>query len=81
LKTTMTDRIRNTVDIITRKLSLIRALFIVSVAIGEPSKEVQEEFHRAIGDILEGKTLANLQLTYIDKDKVKQEVTWLHDHP
>jgi len=75
------DRIRNSLDFITRRLSLIRALYIVSIATNGPPEDVKEEFHRAIGDVLEGKTLAELQLAHINKDKVREEVSWLHEHP
>lgn len=82
LKAKMTDsnRLRNTVELITRRLSLVRALYIVSIAMPGSPDSIKEEFHRAVGDVLEGKTLADLKLSHINKEKVRHEVTWLQEH-
>jgi len=66
-------------DVATQRLSLIRALYIVSVATQRPRDEVLAEFHQAVGDVLEGMALPMLALTLIDKDKVREEASWLHD--
>lgn len=66
-------------DIATQRLSLIRALYIVSVATQGPRDEIQTEFHQAVGDVLEGMALPMLSLTYIQRDKVREEASWLQD--
>jgi hypothetical protein len=66
-------------NLATQRLSLIRALYIVSVATQRPREEVLTEFHQAIGDVLEGMALPTLNLTVIDKDKVREEASWLQD--
>jgi len=65
---------------ITYRLSLIRALYVVSVASNAPRHLVNAEFHAAIGDILEGVVLARIDLTHIEKRKVIEEASWLHNH-
>jgi hypothetical protein len=54
-------------------------LYIVSVATQGPREGIHLEFHQAIGDILEGMSLPMLNLTYIDKNKVREEAEWLQD--
>ena len=66
-------------DLFTQRLSLIRAIYIVSVASNAPVDDVNKEFRQAVGDILEGMALAKLNLTYIDKNKVSSEAAWLRD--
>lgn len=73
------DRVRASVEFITQRLSLIRAIYIVSVSSNGPPEEVHREFHQAVGDIMEGMALPKLNLTYIDKQKVSAEVSWLRE--
>lgn len=73
------DRIRGTMELITQRTAVIRALYIVSVATNGPRDEVLVEFHQAVGDILEGMALTDLKLTYISKRKVREEVAWLRE--
>lgn len=73
------DRVRASLDIFTQRMSLIRALYIVSVATNGPRDEILAEFHQAVGDILEGMALSKLELTLIDKDRVSEEAAWLHE--
>lgn len=73
------DRIRSTMELITHRTAVIRAIYIVSVATNGPREEVLREFHQAVGDILEGMALTDLSLTYINKNKVKEEVAWLRE--
>ena len=74
------DRVRASLDNITHRLSLIRALYIVSVANNTNHEAVLKEFHQAVGDVLEGMALKNLDLTHLDRDKVREEVSWLRQH-
>lgn len=60
-------------------MSIIRALYIVSVASHGPREEILSEFHQALGDILEGVPLSQLNLNHISRHKVKDEVAWLQD--
>ena len=71
------DFVRAVNTLIAQRASIVRALYIVSVASNGPRDEILAEFHQAIGDTLEGIPLAQLQLTYIDKSKVREEVAWL----
>ena len=73
------DRVRATFELITQRQSLIRALYIVSVVSNGPVDAVHKEFHQAVGDILEGMALSKLNLTYIDRNKVREEAAWLRD--
>lgn len=73
------DRYRSSVDLLTQRLSLIRALYIVSVAANGPPEDIKREFHQAVGDILEGMALPKLNLTYIDRHKVSAEAAWLRE--
>ena len=73
------SRVRASFEMVTRRAGLIRALYIVSVATNGPRETILAEFHQAVGDILEGMALSNLALTYIDKDKVREEAAWLQD--
>jgi hypothetical protein len=66
-------------ELATQRLSLIRALYIVSVATQGPRDDIHTEFHQAVGDVLEGMALPALNLTYIQRDKVREEASWLHD--
>ena len=75
----MGDRVKASVELFTQRLSLIRALYVVSVANNGPREEVHAEFYHAVGDVLEGVALDDLQLTYIDKNKIKDEAAWLRD--
>jgi hypothetical protein len=78
----MSDRLNRYIkatDLITHKLSLVRALYIVSVASNGPIEEVLREFREAVGQVLEGIALHELNLTHIDKNKVKSEVAWLRE--
>lgn len=65
---------------ITYRLSLIRALYVVSVASNAPRHLVNAEFHSALGEILEGMALTRIDLAHIDKRKVIEEASWLHSH-
>lgn len=60
-------------------MSLIRALYIVSVASNGPQDEVTFEFRQAVGDVLEGMALEQLKLMHIDKECVSEEVKWLQE--
>ena len=71
--------VRAVSDLITQRASIIRAIYIVSVAANGPRDEVLVEFHQAVGDVLEGVALSQLNLTYINKDKVRQEAAWLQE--
>jgi len=73
------DRIRSTMELITQRTAIIRAVYIVSVATNGPRDEILMEFHQAVGDILEGMALTDLNLTYINKGKVREEVAWLRE--
>lgn len=73
------DRYHKSTEFLTQRLSLIRALYIVSVASGGPLEEVRREFHQAVGDVLEGLNLHNLNLIFIDKNKVHSEAAWLRE--
>lgn len=73
------NRYRSATDLITQRLSLVRALYIVSVASNGPVDEVTREFRQAIGDVLEGLPLHELKLSNIDINKVKSEVAWLRE--
>ena len=75
----MTSRGLDDWNVATQRLSLIRALYIVSVATQRPRDEVLTEFHQAIGDVLEGMALPMLNLTSIDKNRVREEASWLQD--
>lgn len=71
--------VRAVSDLITQRASIIRAMYIVSVAANGPRDEVLVEFHQAVGDVLEGVALSQLHLTYINRDKVRQEAAWLQE--
>lgn len=73
------DRIRAAYEAATQRAGLIRALYVVSVATNGERLKVLEEFHQAVGDILEGVSLPKLSLIYIDKNKVKEEAQWLNE--
>lgn len=73
------DRLQATYDLVTRRLSLIRALYIVSIASNGERSEILAEFHQAVGDIIEGMALSNLNLKHIDVDKVREEASWLQE--
>lgn len=75
----MLDRYHKSTELLTQRLSLIRALYIVSVASNGPPEEVRREFHQAVGDILEGINLHSLNLIFIDKNKVNSEAAWLRE--
>lgn len=66
-------------ELMTQRMSLVRALYIVSVASNGPPGEVTLEFRQAVGDVLEGMALEQLKLTYIDRDNVSDEVRWLQE--
>jgi len=66
-------------ELTTHRLSLIRSLYIVSVAANGPRAEIDAEFRQAIGDVLEGMAIPLLSLTYLDKEKVREEASWLQD--
>jgi uncharacterized protein YegP (UPF0339 family) len=70
---------KSAAEMFTHRLSLIRALYIASVASNGPRDEVHDEFHQAVGDVLEGTALPNLKLLYIDKKKVIEEIAWLRE--
>jgi hypothetical protein len=71
--------VRSISDLVTQRASTIRALYIVSVAANGPRDEILAEFHQAVGDVLEGVALHQLDLTYISKVKVREEAAWLRD--
>ena len=71
--------VRSINDLVTQRASIIRALYIVSIATNGPRDDILEEFHQAVGDVLEGVTLSQLNLTLIRKDKVREETAWLRD--
>lgn len=73
------DRLQATYDLVTTRLSLIRALYIVSIASNGDRGEIRAEFHQAVGDIIEGMALSNLNLKHIDVDKVREEASWLQE--
>ena len=74
------DIVRSVSVILTQRSSMIRALYIVSVASNGPRDEILAEFHQAVGDVLEGTGLSKLKLSYIDRGKVKEELSWLREH-
>lgn len=76
---TNTNRVLSAWELTTQRLGLIRALFIVSVATNGPQDEINAEFKQAVGDVLEGMALPLLNLTYINKDKVREEASWLQE--
>jgi hypothetical protein len=71
--------VRSISDLVTQRASIIRALYIVSVATNGPRDEILAEFHQAVGDVLEGVALSQLDLAFINKMKVKEEAAWLRD--
>lgn len=71
--------VRSVSDLVTQRASIIRALYIVSIAANGPRDEILGEFHQAVGDVLEGVALSQLNLTFISKDKVREEAAWLRD--
>lgn len=73
------DRLRSSVDILTKRLSLIRALYVVSLATNGDRSEIMSEFYQAVADILEGVAMPQLKLRLIDAAKVKEESAWLRD--
>jgi hypothetical protein len=73
------DRYHKSTELLTQRLSLIRALYIVSVASGGPPDEIRREFHQAVGDVLEGINLPSLSLIFIDRTKVNNEAAWLRE--
>lgn len=73
------DIVRSVHDLVTQRASIIRALYIVSIAANGPRDEILSEFHQAVGDVLEGVALSGLNLTYISRDKVKEEAAWLRE--
>jgi len=73
------DRFSKSAELLTQRLSLIRAIYIVSVASNGPPDDIRREFHQAVGDILEGLSLPNLNLALIDRNKVHSEVSWLRE--
>jgi hypothetical protein len=75
----MQGRVQAQWEFVTARLSLIRALYIVSVATNGPREDIDAEFRQAIGDVLEGMALPMLNLTLIDKDKVREEAAWLRE--
>jgi hypothetical protein len=79
MQTKRSDIVRAINELITQRASIIRALYIVSVAANGPRDEILSEFHQAVGDVLEGVALPNLNLTYINKDKVREEAAWLRE--
>ena len=66
-------------ELMTQRMSLVRALYIVSVASNGSPGEVTLEFRQAVGDVLEGMALDQLKLTHIDKARVSEEVRWLQE--
>jgi len=78
-KSAPNNRILTAWELTTQRLSVIRALYIVSVAANGPRAEIDAEFRQAVGDTLEGMAPALLNLTYLDKGKVREEASWLHD--
>lgn len=79
LATKRSSLIRSINDLVTQRASVIRALYVVSVAANGPRDEILFEFHQAVGQVLEGIALSKLDLTYISKDKVREEAAWLQD--
>lgn len=73
------SRIMKSYVLMTERMSLVRALYIVSVASNGPQDEVTFEFRQAVGDVLEGMALEQLRLTHIDKERVSEEVKWLQE--
>jgi hypothetical protein len=71
--------VRSVTDLVTQRASVIRALYVVSVAANGPRDEILFEFHQAVGQVLEGVALSKLDLTYISKGKVREEAAWLQD--
>lgn len=71
--------VRSIHDLVTQRASIIRALYIVSVAANGPRDEIFAEFHQAVGDVLEGVALSGLNLSLISKDKVREEAAWLRE--
>lgn len=66
-------------ELISHRTAVIRAIYIVSVATNGPREEILMEFHQAVGDVLEGMALTDLDLTFINKDRVREEVAWLRE--
>lgn len=77
--TALPDKFSRSAELLTQKLSLIRAIYIVSVASNGPPDDIRREFHQAVGDILEGLSLTNLNFNLIDRNKVYSEVSWLRE--
>lgn len=71
--------VRSVTDLVTQRASIIRALYIVSVAANGPRDAILNEFHQAVGDVLEGVALSQLNLTYINRYKVREEAAWLRE--
>lgn len=63
----------------THRMSLVRALYVVSVASNGSPGDVTSEFRQAVGDVLEGMALEHLKLTLIDPVRVREEVRWLQE--
>ncbi len=78
-KSAPNNRVISLWELTTQRLSLIRSLYIVSVAANGARDEVDAEFRQAVGDVLEGMSLTSLTLTLIDKNKVREEASWLQD--
>lgn len=72
-------RIVRSYEMVTQRMSIIRALYIVSVASNGPQDEVTFEFRQAVGDVLEGMALEQLKLTHISRKSVSDEVKWLQE--
>jgi hypothetical protein len=73
------SRVLSVWELTTHRLSLVRALYIVTVASNGPREALDAEFRQAIGDALEGVALSLLTLNYIDRDKVREEASWLQE--
>lgn len=72
-------RIIRSHEMLTQRMSLVRALYIVTVATNGSSKELDAEFREAVGDVLEGVALDQLKLKLISRDWVGEEVKWLKE--
>ncbi len=57
------------------KLTMIRALHMVTYTSTTPVEKLAVEFYYAIGDILEGQKSTELNLTVINKDEFFRELT------
>jgi len=79
LVTKRSSLVRSINDLVTQRASVIRALYVVSVAANGPRDEILFEFHQAVGQVLEGVALSKLDLTHINKMKVREEAAWLQD--